>query len=383
MNKPMYKNNSPIQRKAVKQARITAILRQSILSGRYAPGAQIPIQTALMRQFQVSGFTVQMVLNRLVEEGFLETRGRNGTFVVEHPPHLYRYALTLPQDPADVEAPLWSRLYTALVNAAHGLQQTERRQIDVFYGITEHTDTDEYRRLLDRLKTHQYAGIIFGQSPHRLVETPLMARDGVPRVAIMSRCAYPHVPAVVHDLDSFARKSLDYLAAANRRRAALVYFHHSDDEKSVLALAAKRGWTMRPEWILPMGLPPVGAKNWVQLLMSGRLKDRPNGLIIADDNFVEPVVAGLIAARVRVPEELTVVAHCNFPWAGVRVLPLKWIGFDSRRVLGACLDVIDQQRRGRTPPRETRVEASGEEESPGQMPRAEYRTAKLKGSSVQ
>jgi hypothetical protein len=73
---------------------------------------------------------------------------------------------------------------------------------------------------------------------------------------------------------------------------------------------------------------------------------RPDGLIIADDNFVEAASGGLIRAGVRVPEDVEVVAHCNFPWPTPSVLPVKRLGFSARQVLRECINSVDAQRRG-------------------------------------
>jgi DNA-binding LacI/PurR family transcriptional regulator len=96
--------------------------------------------------------------------------------------------------------------------------------------------------------------------------------------------------------------------------------------------------------------------------MQARPQDRPDGLIVADDNMVEHATAGLVAAGAKVGEELDVVAHCNFPWAGPTVLPLKRLGYDARTVLQTCIELIDRQRRGESVPAVTRIEAKFEEE---------------------
>ena len=89
-------------------------------------------------------------------------------------------------------------------------------------------------------------------------------------------------------------------------------------------------------------------QNVVRLLMHG--KDRPNGLIITDDNLVEDAVAGLVAEGVEVPVDLEVVAHCNFPWPPLKTYPFRRLGPDVRGMLLACIDAIDKARRGEPAP---------------------------------
>ena len=49
------------------------------------------------------------------------------------------------------------------------------------------------------------------------------------------------------------------------------------------------------------------------------------------------------------PDELEVVAHCNFPCPSPGILPVKRIGYDAREVLAACLAELESQRVGNPP----------------------------------
>ena len=72
----------------------------------------------------------------------------------------------------------------------------------------------------------------------------------------------------------------------------------------------------------------------------------PDALLISDDNLVEHATAGLVAAGARVPEDVEVVAHCNFPWPTPSVLSVERLGYDAREVLDRCLRAIDDRRSG-------------------------------------
>ena len=72
-----------------------------------------------------------------------------------------------------------------------------------------------------------------------------------------------------------------------------------------------------------------------------------DALIVMDDNLVEHASAGILAAGVRVPEQLDVVAHCNFPWPAPSVLPVARLGYRAAEVLDRCVDWINARREGR------------------------------------
>src|SRR5262249_54437430 len=100
-----------------------------------------------------------------------------------------------------------------------------------------------------------------------------------------------------------------------------------------------------------------------QLLMQLPREERPNGLVICDDNIVEHSLAGLVAANVRVPDDVAVVTHCNFPYPPPSVLPVTRLGHHIGQTLHTCLDLLDRQRRGETVAKLTMIPALFEEEA--------------------
>lgn len=62
--------------------RILEIARRRIATGEWAPGAPLPTDEKLMREFGVSRHTVRVALNDLVNEGLIERFPGRGSFVV-------------------------------------------------------------------------------------------------------------------------------------------------------------------------------------------------------------------------------------------------------------------------------------------------------------
>src|ERR1700751_4606536 len=63
-------------------------LRDGILVGRFEPGARLPGSRCLAESLGISRITVTECYERLVAEGYLETRNRSGTFVCRSLPDL-------------------------------------------------------------------------------------------------------------------------------------------------------------------------------------------------------------------------------------------------------------------------------------------------------
>src|SRR5262245_43643704 len=84
----------------VRHGAVAVQLRRGIVGGRYAPGSQLPPNVELQRKFKTTPVTVQRAIDQLVAEGFVRTRPNFGTYVADHPSHLWRYALVFPDAPS-------------------------------------------------------------------------------------------------------------------------------------------------------------------------------------------------------------------------------------------------------------------------------------------
>lgn len=160
---------------------------------------------------------------------------------------------------------------------------------------------------------------------------------------------FPTVQAVNTKYEALIERGLDYLVSRGRLRVAMIAQSYLPQGGIawLKRLVAQRGMFMEPYWLqfAVTGMDNT-ARNCAHLLMHANQSVRPDGLIIADDHFVEAVSAGLARAGCRVPTDLEVVAHCNFPWPTSSVLPVKRLGFSARHVLRECINSIDAQRRG-------------------------------------
>ena len=94
--------------KKVKHPRITqdvivSFLRDPILAGDSHPGDRLPSQMGIAKKLKTSSLTVKRAMQQLVAHGFARTKPGVGTFVADHPPHRFRYALAFPDHPVHLE----------------------------------------------------------------------------------------------------------------------------------------------------------------------------------------------------------------------------------------------------------------------------------------
>ena len=210
---------------------------------------------------------------------------------------------------------------------------------------------------MEAAEKHQFAGIILTTPPFDLAGTPLLETPDLPRVTFHPR-PFTGIPAI--NLQGFLDKALDHLLKRGRRRIAVIILAYENPDRYLQALR-ERGCQTPPHWIHGIGLQTHWAENCVRLLLAG--KDRPDGLIIADDNLVPDATRGIAASGVSVPDELEVVAHTNFPHPTDAAVPATRIGYSITRLLQLCIDLLDRQRAGEETPSVTEFHACRADEA--------------------
>jgi hypothetical protein len=351
---------------AVTRDSILSALKTRIVSGRLPPGTRLPTRRELETEFDSTLVTIQRALEQLQDEGFVTARGKAGSFVAERPPHLYNYALAFPRAPSS-NRDSWPRFWEALCYEAAAVERSQPRRVELFYDIDRRHDGNRYHRLLEMVRTQRLAGLIFPHHPVELAKSRLLVEPGIGRVAFMQTAEINDVAAISFDYYSFMRRAIDYLQSRGRRRLAVLGLAEwpQDYWQWFAREVASRGLTTHEYWMQALARSAHrSAANLTHLLMHQGQQERPDGLIIMDDNLLEHGTQGLLGAGIKVPDELDVVAHTNFPWPTPSAVPVRRLGFDVRRILAVSLDRIDQQRRNEQAPHMTTVRATFEDEPP-------------------
>jgi GntR family transcriptional regulator len=68
------------------------LLREKITSGSFAPGEQLPTESDLIEQYNVSRITVRQALSALADEGLIERQQGRGTFVAQRKTRKRKFA---------------------------------------------------------------------------------------------------------------------------------------------------------------------------------------------------------------------------------------------------------------------------------------------------
>jgi DNA-binding LacI/PurR family transcriptional regulator len=255
----------------------------------------------------------------------------------------------------------WNRFWQTLVNEAMTGQQTTQRELPCFFGVENHDDNESLRDLRREVNSDRVAGLILIGNRSMIGEA-IWERTSLPKVGVWEPAPDQPPPSVYIDYQDFIDRSLDYVASRGRKRVAVIATPLSRFEAWAHA-SAKRDLFHPQHWNLSVDVRwPETVQPIVQLLMSLPKGERPNALVIADDNLVEHSLAGLLKSGVQVPDELELVVHCNWPQPVPSVLPMRRLGFDVRQILNTAIDLVDAQRRGDLVAAHTPVPAFFEED---------------------
>ncbi len=331
-------------RRSAKQAGILSDLRGRIISGEYAPGMRLPTRTQYQESFQLSSITVQSAIDCLIADGFVIPRGRLGTFVAARPPHLHRFGLVIPGRPEELY--FWQALVAAM-------QERMRSDADLrIYMSVDGRHGDEERQLAEDLRCQRLAGVVMTSSFLTDVE-PLVHFPMLPQVSIMGPLRdHPRVAAVQLDWESFFASALDYFAARGRTRMALIGAQgHEQEWYQILNHKARaRGIEMRAHWTHFLHPSPSSnsAQSLTHLLFHPDQRERPDCLLISDDHLVESASVGLVAAQLRVPGDIDVIGHGNFPLPSRAKVPITHLGYDAAEIIDVALSMLREMRQARS-----------------------------------
>ena len=368
-----------VERHSHRQRQIVEAVRGQIVSGQLAPGARVPSINELAAAHQASTKTALTALTYLQEHGFITSRRGSGSFVSETPPHLSQFALVFQDAPKRDGS--WSQFFMAWKREAKRLVapgcEGSRcgRRFSFIYLDLHVAGTPAERELQSAMEADLFAGLIFPDYPSFLHGAEILADRRTPKVCVAQQPKEGFTTLVLDN--ALPEKALNCLAGHGRRRAAFLVPSFLDSDSPILAtdylvrLAADCGLTSYRHWVQGIDITsPRWAANWTEFLCRCG-PERPDALFISDDNLVPSATQGLLNAGIRVPDDIEVVAHCNFPYPTPSLVPARRIGFDVRQLLHLSVDTIERQRRGEAVPDTLCVHSHFDDELPYSAPGTE------------
>lgn len=329
------------QKPAVKTELLLQQVRERLLTGVFAPGSRLPPQGELMADFGVGKSTVQRAIRTLAAEGFLEVRGVAGTYVAARPPHRNCIGLVFPWSQAELS---YSHFYCGLRQVAETLGMELGLTFKPYYRVGQDGHSGDMAPLLADAAEGRLAGVVFTMHPGEAWNRLRALPRTLPAVTI-ARQPPPGLRGVAPDVAAFRELALQRLAALGCRRVGWITLLFDDEAAAERRAASERqGLESRPYWNQQVLVQSARTlRTTVPCLLHLPAAERPDALIIEDDNLVEDVQFGLAAAGAAAAR-LHIIAAGNFPCLPERRLDLTWLGYDLEEILRGCLNALQAAR---------------------------------------
>ncbi|MCL2701515.1 MAG: GntR family transcriptional regulator [Phycisphaerae bacterium] len=342
---------------AVKHDRIVGDLRQQILAGLLGPGDRLPTRNELIATYDVSSVTIQRAFDRLIDDGFVYSRGSRGTFVCQTPPHLNTYAMVFPT--TTEQQSLVSRFWTAVKQSGETIAKARQGvTFRSYYTSGPESDRDVFT---EDVRASRMAGLIMLYGAEELANTPVWQQPNMPRVLVapLYDLHEPYASLRIEDgtlivlrVDSLYERAVQYLTSRSRKRLAVMGMGlWRPTHSHMVDMARRAGLTVDPAHVLEFSPNlPQAAQTVTKLLLRQPADTRPDCIFIADDNLLSDVTAAIQAEGISTADngDLDVLSHCNYPSLPPANVPVTYLGFDCGQVLQTCVNLIDARRAGNT-----------------------------------
>ncbi|MDZ4743356.1 MAG: GntR family transcriptional regulator [Verrucomicrobiota bacterium] len=326
----------------VKVSDLVARLKGRIVDGSYPAGKRIPSCRDLEHESGASHLTVFSAMKKLGKEGFLKSKGNQGTFVVKCPPFL-KNVLLLSNGGDEQKKSLFYQLFNLRIDvvARQMGRQVQRINLDVLI-----THPDKKADLFTDIREHQYEGAII--LPHSLdfSGTPLDRVSGFPSIGVFNSSACTSLYTVC---DSFYHRSAALFKKAGCRRPAILLSnpqHDAAGHKEYILRSFKpfaRGMD-EPHMMSFEALNPGWIGGWIRLLYSLPANHRPDGFLVTDENMVDETLKAIRTYGKVDPAQVPLIRHASLVPSTKNEGPGIAIGYDVDQICVNCFESLRLQR---------------------------------------
>ena len=324
-------------------------LRADLRRGRFTPGEQLPAERDLAELYEVSRSTIRRTLDMLVTDACLVKTPRRGVKVPAAPA----------RTPADNGLVAWITL--SLSADADEYTRGLHAALDPDYTLgvyCAHADTEYYAKLVDKVAAMRPAGIVLeGGSPTGLplYNAKTLAAADIPVVIIgEDDPSELECDRVISARFHGARKAGQYLVLKNYRDLALVT-ELTPNQQAAMVRGLRSA--LRPAGIAlpndrvfsfqaPRGLarppdPYIDAQEFMTKLLANGFRC---GTVVTDHDYpAVGILRALLAAGIRVPEEMQVISIARCHVEGATPMRLTTVD-DHREELGCIAGDILRRR---------------------------------------
>jgi DNA-binding transcriptional regulator YhcF (GntR family)/DNA-binding LacI/PurR family transcriptional regulator len=344
--KIMTQKKSPV----LKQRIIDNIL-SNILRNAWESGHRLPTRVEFEKKFSTTAVTVNRAFEPLIQDGFLKTAGRSGTFVSTNLPHLCNFAVVFTD--FSLKSNHEFAYYRALHLAEKQVGNTKEIRLINYKNFTASADNPTYKKLYDDIINHRLAGVFFSHWPEGLNKDPLFSNVEIPIVTIHSKPLPNDIYSINISFKPPWEKTVNYFSSQNCKRMALIgvpfylpkleYFQNTCESAGIELLTEHIQFADVAN--------PITSEHCTRLLFSQPPEKRPDCLYIIDDNLIDSAINGI--SEVLNKKELNsikIACQVNFPNEMKFKTPVAMFGFDTSVILRNSIELMRNPKLRETAP---------------------------------
>jgi DNA-binding LacI/PurR family transcriptional regulator/ribosomal protein S25 len=352
------KSQAPNDRQR-KLRRITDELLQEIRA-KMEKGDKLATDAELASRYKVSLTEIRDVLRMLQEQGVIRRQKAVGTHVLN--PMAGKWITIL------CEMNVYSRtsdgiFSTSVINHLRDfLEEAELLcRVSVGHSLAgEKSGAMTARDFLSDVENERLAGVIALFTSPREDWMNCLHEQNVPIVG--TNVHYPH--HVAHDPWADLAKVIGYLLRHGRDRIAYIGWHEKEDDKLVDPRQSQAledlqrcyPIQIRPEWLRADLHPKKSGAGWEQFRELWLASDeKPNALIIDNENFMPDVERAIAELNIQVPQDLMIVCFRTRGNDRTPRIPTVFLETDPRLFAFRMFETFMCLHKGERPPSQTPV----------------------------
>jgi len=332
-----------------------------IQSGLYKPGERLPSEAVLCERFQASRITVAKAFQSLQRDHLVTRRPGSGTYVQQPPqaqPSL-QFGLLIPDlGTTEIFEPICQGIMRSPAAKSHSLSWG--------HSPAHEEDTEKAaERLCRQYIAQKVDGVFFAPAEfsatrdaanHRIAA--LLERASIP-VILLDRCIERYPDRSNFDLVGIDNHRAGYVITRHLAQAGARRIVFAMRKNSAATVEARMAGYREALFHLQPGAPGVAVSgnfedtSWVRSMID---RERPDGIVCANDVTAARLMKTLVALGVRIPDDMKITGFDDVSYAKFLPVPLTTIRQDCAELGAVAMQaMLERLRRPNQPVRDILV----------------------------
>jgi DNA-binding LacI/PurR family transcriptional regulator len=333
------------------QDSIISYVRSGIVSGKFKPGQRLKGREYFCEKFSTTPITVQRAFNRLIERGFVTAEKSVGTFVAEKPTCLNQIAFLFASTPASNN---WTSFSQVVVDSIPNIEKNAGVVIKCFYGMGHNEDNVDVFNELEKCSKEQTLVAAIYLAELRYFRKKALSGINIPYYDVAQPNKAGGQPRIELKKLEYYQKGTAKFKELGRKRIAIVTVDVFvlEREEMVKEVFSQYGMEYYEPYVQSFNLNKQfmhEKKYWVdrflRLLFSLPDGEKPDGIFITDDNFVDITYNSLVDMGLEIGKDIDVIAHANFSSNHKMYPGLFQLGYSvPQTMISACKNLLVQDK---------------------------------------